>query len=123
MTSFTDNACLPRSQTFSQQTSSVLTQISPQQRSPGAHSNSSPLRFEHVTDASLHSVDVLTGYQALLGPLGLQHLLPGAKHAFPQHPPPAPWHGKLSPLTFSQQTSCSPTQAPPQHLSPPAHWK
>merc|ERR1719251_434983 len=69
-----------------------------------------------------HLVAMVTGYQRAFATQGdLQHLLPGAKHAFPQQPPPCPWHGKLSPLTFSQQTSCSPTQAPPQHLSPPAH--
>merc|ERR1719251_397439 len=64
--------------TFSQQASSLLTQMSPQQRSPLAHSNSSPLRFSHCTDAVRHSVSLLTGYHALLGPSGLQHLLPGA---------------------------------------------
>merc|ERR1719251_386704 len=80
-----------------------------------------PLRFLHSTDFCLHWVSLLTGYHALLGPWGLQHLLPGAKQAFPQQPPPFPWHGKLSPFTFSQHTSFSPTQAPPQHLSPPAH--
>jgi len=70
-----------------------------------------------------HSVSLVTGYHRLLSTKAdLQHLLPGAAHALPQHWPPPPWHGKLSPFTFSQQRSPIPTQTSPQQRSPPAHW-
>merc|ERR1712050_806217 len=50
-----------------------------------------------------HSVSAVTGYQLLFGLMvDMQHLLPAAKHAFPQHPPPSP-QGKKLPLTFLQQ--------------------
>merc|ERR1719492_561360 len=52
-----------------------------------------------------------------------QHLLPGEKQAFPQHPPPFPPHGKPSPFTLMQQMSpaSESTQAPTQQVLPPAH--
>merc|ERR1712217_1021396 len=53
----------------------------------------------------------------------LQHLLPGAKQAFPQQPPPSPWHGKVLPFTFTQQVSPRATHTSPQQLSPPAQVK
>jgi len=64
--------------TFVQQTSPLLTQMSPQHWSPFAHSKLLPWWFLHVTDAFLHVVALLTGYHPLFGPWGLQHLLPGA---------------------------------------------
>jgi len=76
------------------------------------------------TNPERHWVALVTGYHWLLGWIReRQHLLPGAKHAFPQHPPPCPWHGKPSPFTLTQQTSPIPTQAPMQQLSPPAQEK
>merc|ERR1719251_277017 len=57
-----------------------------------------------------HLVALVTGYHCAFGlKMEKQHLLPGAKHAFPQHPPPCPWHGKEYPTAFSQQRS------PPAH--------
>merc|ERR1740121_2765049 len=108
--------------TFSQHASPSATQAPPQHLSPAAHSNFLPWSFLHCVDSERHGVSSLTGYHALLGPSGLQHLLPGAAHALPQHSPP-PWHGKLSPFTFLQQRSPCAEQAPPQHLSPPAQLK
>jgi len=71
-----------------------------------------------------HLVAMVTGYQRAFATQGdLQHLLPGAKHAFPQQPPPFPWHGKLFPTTFSQHTSFLLTQMSPQQRSPEAHSK
>merc|ERR1712087_524650 len=53
-----------------------------------------------------HLVALLTGYHLALATQGdQQHLLPGAKHAFPQQPPSPlslTWHGKWSPTTFWQ---------------------
>merc|ERR1719479_81736 len=73
------------------------------------------------TNPERHWVALVTGYHWLLGWIReRQHLLPGAKHAFPQHPPPRPPHGKVFPLTFTQQTSPIPTHTSPQQLSPPA---
>jgi len=73
-------------------------------------------------DQNAHLVSLVTGYHRLFSTKGdLQHLLPGAAHALPQHWPPSPWHGKLFPFTFSQQRSPFPTQTSPQQLSPPAH--
>merc|ERR1719210_2025867 len=70
-----------------------------------------------------HSVAQLTGYHKLLGwEKDRQHLLPGPKHAFPQHPPPRPPQGNVFPLTFTQQKSPIETHTSPQQLSPPAHW-
>merc|ERR1740121_845752 len=108
--------------TFSQHASPRATQAPPQHLSPAAHSNFLPCSFLHCVDSERHGVSSLTGYHALLGPNGLQHLLPGAAHALPQHSPP-PWHGKLSPFTFLQQRSPFAEQAPPQHESPPAQLK
>merc|ERR1740139_1760195 len=65
---------------------------------------------------------MVTGYQRAFATQGdLQHLLPGAWHAFPQQPPPFPRHGKLSPKTLSQQTSSLLTQLSPQQAPPSSH--
>merc|ERR1719251_295213 len=69
-----------------------------------------------------HLVALVTGYHCAFDlKMEKQHLLPGAKHAFPQHPPPCPWHGKEYPTAFSQQCSPRATHASPQQSSPPAH--
>merc|ERR1712187_369261 len=84
-----------------------------------AHAN---VAAELVAASALEliAVVVLALHRLLSAPFGLQHLLPGAAHALPQHCPPFPWHGKPSPFTLWQQMSPLPTHAPPQHLSPPA---
>merc|ERR1711978_118228 len=76
------------------------------------------------TKPAAHSVAWVTGYHWLLGLSGdWQHLLPGEKQAFPQHPPPFPPHGKPSPFPLMQQMSPASvsTQAPTQQVLPPAH--
>merc|ERR1719445_632276 len=76
------------------------------------------------TKPEAHWVALVTGYQRLLGLIAdTQHLLPGEKQAFPQHPPPFPPHGKPSPFTLMQQMSPASvsTQAPTQQVLPPAH--
>merc|ERR1719188_1553528 len=79
---------------------------------------------EKPTNPLAHLVALVTGYHWLLGlKSDLQHLLPGAKQAFPQQPPPSPWHGKVFPLTFTQQVSPLATHTSPQQLSPPAQVK
>merc|ERR1719394_2234024 len=90
------------------------------------HGSNIGLLTSPVTDEKplAHLVALVTGYHWLLGlKRDLQHLLPGAKQAFPQQPPPSPWHGKVLPFTFTQQVSPRATHTSPQQLSPPAHVK
>merc|ERR1711902_135574 len=72
--------------------------------------------LEVLTD--LHSVSELTGYHSSRGP-SLQHLLPGAAHAFPQQ---LPWHGNGYPSTLWQHLSLGALHPLPQHVSPGPHW-
>merc|ERR1719401_1265599 len=81
------------------------------------------IRFVVPKKPLAHLVALVTGYQRSLPcTKDMQHLLPAAKHAFPQHPPPSP-QGKSSPLTFLQQEPPRPTHTLPQQLSRAAHWK
>merc|ERR1740123_282364 len=103
------------------------TQMSPQQRSFSPQRNSWPCLFLQVCEPAglvtepAQSVSSVTGYHALSGcPCGLQHLLPSAAHAFPQHESPTP-QAKSLPSTFWQQVPPSATQMSPQHVSASAH--